>query len=86
MILVLVVTIAHWVYGHSSTLGVQPGQVKKVEALVEDTLCSLARDGLTAEAVESALNTMEFQLREFNTGSFPRGLSLMLAALKVGPV
>ena len=27
------------------------------------------------------MNTIEFQLREFNTGSFPRGLSFMLGAM-----
>ena len=31
--------------------------------------------------VEASLNTIEFQLREFNTGSFPRGLSFMLGAM-----
>ena len=31
--------------------------------------------------VASSMNTIEFQLREFNTGSFPRGLSFMLGAM-----
>ena len=31
--------------------------------------------------MEAALNTIEFRLRENNTGSFPRGLSLMLRSL-----
>jgi hypothetical protein len=30
---------------------------------------------------EAAVNTIEFSLRENNTGSFPRGLSLMLRAV-----
>jgi Zn-dependent M16 (insulinase) family peptidase len=32
--------------------------------------------------VEAALNTVEFQLRESNTGSFPRGIAFMLRALR----
>ena len=31
--------------------------------------------------VASSMNTIEFQLREFNTGSFPRGLSFMLGVM-----
>jgi len=30
---------------------------------------------------KASLNSIEFSLREFNTGSFPRGLSFMLGAL-----
>lgn len=40
----------------------------------------LAREGFTSTAIEAAVNTIEFGLRENNTGSFPRGLSLMLRA------
>ncbi|GAB6036836.1 insulinase family protein [Fundidesulfovibrio butyratiphilus] len=61
--------------------GVDPAQVEKAMTLVRDTLADLARDGLPAPAVEAALNTLEFRLRENNTGSFPRGLSLMLRSL-----
>lgn len=31
--------------------------------------------------IKSSLNTIEFSLREFNTGSFPKGLSLMLGIM-----
>src|SRR5690606_12721297 len=37
--------------------------------------------GLDPAMIEAALNTSEFQMRELNTGSFPRGLLLMLVAL-----
>lgn len=60
--------------------GVGPGDADAVEALILDTLASLARDGFPESAVEAAVNTIEFSLRENNTGSFPRGLSLMLRA------
>lgn len=41
----------------------------------------LAVSGFSASAIEAAVNTIEFSLRENNTGSFPRGLSLMLRAV-----
>lgn len=63
--------------------GVQPENVEKVEALILDTLARLAREGLDADTVAASLNTIEFRLREQNTGRFPRGLFLMLNALTV---
>ncbi|MBN1965508.1 MAG: insulinase family protein, partial [Anaerolineae bacterium] len=53
----------------------------KVEAVIDETLAALVKDGLDPELVEASLNTVEFQLREMNTGSFPRGLALMVAAV-----
>ncbi len=41
----------------------------------------LAASGFSSTAIEAAVNTIEFSLRENNTGSFPRGLSLMLRAV-----
>lgn len=61
--------------------GVHPDKVTKAEALVLDTLNSILEQGIPAEAAEAAINTIEFRLRENNTGSYPRGLSLMLRAL-----
>lgn len=37
----------------------------------------LAQEGFSSSAVEAAVNTIEFSLRENNTGSFPRGISLL---------
>jgi Zn-dependent M16 (insulinase) family peptidase len=48
---------------------------------VLETLDRLAKDGIDRATVEASLNTFEFRLRERNTGSFPRGLALMLDAL-----
>ena len=53
----------------------------QVEELIESTLAQCAKDGFTESAIEAALNTTEFHLRENNTGRFPRGLSLMLRAM-----
>ncbi len=40
-----------------------------------------AEEGFPQSAVEAAMNTIEFSLRENNTGRFPRGLSLMLRSM-----
>jgi len=48
---------------------------------VMKTLAQAATEGFEPDAIEASLNTMEFGLREFNTGGFPRGLSLMLAVM-----
>ncbi|MFH1567092.1 MAG: insulinase family protein, partial [Gemmatimonadota bacterium] len=61
--------------------GVEVGREAAVEQLVLEELARLARDGIEAETVAAALNTTEFRLRENNTGSYPRGLVLMLRAL-----
>jgi presequence protease len=61
--------------------GIDPQRAAEVEALILTTLAQLAADGFSAEAIEAALNTFEFSLRENNTGSFPRGLNLMLRTL-----
>lgn len=60
--------------------GVAPGDAAKVEDLIMAELARLGSEGFPASAVEAAVNTIEFSLRENNTGSFPRGLSLMLRA------
>jgi Zn-dependent M16 (insulinase) family peptidase len=52
-----------------------------VEQLVLATLRSLADEGLHRDDVLAALNSVEFDLRENNTGSYPRGLALFFEAL-----
>jgi Zn-dependent M16 (insulinase) family peptidase len=61
--------------------GVELENTEKVENLILETLKSLVENGIDPETVEAAMNTVEFLLRENNTGSFPRGLALMLRAL-----
>ena len=61
--------------------GINPDNAETVERLVLDTLTQLAEEGIEQEQISAALNTVEFSLRENNTGSFPRGLSLMLRSL-----
>ena len=60
--------------------GARASDAKKIEKLIFDTLEALVRDGIDPDMTAAALNTIEFRLRENNTGSFPRGLSLMLRA------
>ena len=52
-----------------------------VESLILDTLQSLVTDGLDPRTIAASLNTVEFRLRENNTGGFPRGLAVMLRGL-----
>lgn len=61
--------------------GVSEDDIKKVEELVISTLKKLVEEGFETDAVEASMNTIEFSLRENNTGSFPRGLSLMLRSM-----
>jgi hypothetical protein len=61
--------------------GIAPEDGDRVELLILDTLSQLARDGIDGATIEASLNTLEFRLRENNTGSYPRGLVLMLRAL-----
>jgi Zn-dependent M16 (insulinase) family peptidase len=62
--------------------GIDAGDADKVESLITDTMGTLARAGIDPMAIEAALNTIEFSLRENNTGSFPRGIAFMLRALR----
>ncbi|CAN6478466.1 unnamed protein product [Victoria cruziana] len=61
--------------------GVSEDDIQKVEELIMNTLNKLADEGFDEKAVEASMNTIEFSLRENNTGSFPRGLSLMLRSM-----
>ncbi|GFP84559.1 presequence protease 1 chloroplastic/mitochondrial [Phtheirospermum japonicum] len=61
--------------------GVSEDEIGKVEELIMATLRQLAEEGFDSEAVEASMNTIEFSLRENNTGSFPRGLALMLRSV-----
>ena len=53
----------------------------KVGELILQTLASLAQEGIEMDAVEASVNTIEFGLRENNTGNYPRGLFLMISSL-----
>jgi Zn-dependent M16 (insulinase) family peptidase len=62
--------------------GIDPVDADKVERLIADTIGALADKGIDPLTVEASLNTVEFRLRENNTGAFPRGIVFMLRALR----
>jgi Zn-dependent M16 (insulinase) family peptidase len=62
--------------------GIAVKDAEAIEKLVLDTLQDLADNGIDRDMVEAALNSVEFALRENNTGSAPRGLVMMFRALQ----
>lgn len=68
-------------YFSTGLKGIDVADTDKVEALISDTLKDLAQNGIDQEMIEASLNTVEFNLREFNTGGFPRGLAMMIGSL-----
>lgn len=61
--------------------GIKTSDADKVETLVLETLSNLADNGIDKATIEASLNTIEFQLREKNTGRFPRGLLAFIQVL-----
>jgi hypothetical protein len=68
-------------YFSTGLKGMDVADAGRVETLIMETLGRLAGEGIPAETVEASLNTLEFRLRENNTGGYPQGLALMLRAL-----
>lgn len=69
------------IYFSTGLKDIDPENADRLEKLIVEVLGSLRQDGIDPKAIEAALNTIEFRLRENNTGSQPRGLILMLRAL-----
>lgn len=61
--------------------GIAPTTASDVETLIMETLHTLVEEGIEPQAIEAAYNSVEFSLRENNTGRFPRGLAVMLRSL-----
>jgi Zn-dependent M16 (insulinase) family peptidase len=61
--------------------GVEEADIPEVEKLIYDTMEKIAKEGFSDDAIEASINSIEFSLRENNTGRFPRGLSMMLRSL-----
>ena len=68
-------------YYSTGLKGVAADDLFRAEALILDTLRGLAENGIPQEAVEAAVNSVEFAYRENNSGRFPRGLAAMIQAL-----
>ncbi len=69
------------IYFSTGLKGIKAEDAGQVEQLILNTLRNLAQTGIDRGTVEASLNTIEFSLRENNTGSYPRGLIVMLSAL-----
>lgn len=61
--------------------GMTTDAVEKMQKVVDDVLRDIEKNGIPTPMIEASLNTIEFRLRENNTGSFPKGLSLMLRSM-----
>jgi Zn-dependent M16 (insulinase) family peptidase len=61
--------------------GVMPENSGQVEQLIVETLTELADKGLDPDTVAASMNTVEFILREQNTGRYPRGYFVLRQAL-----
>ncbi len=61
--------------------GVLPENFEAVKELIVSTLEGIAEKGFEADLIDAGINSAEFDLRENNTGSYPRGLIVMLRAL-----
>lgn len=61
--------------------GIRENDAPAVQELIIKTLNDLVDNGIETETIEASLNSIEFSLRENNTGSAPRGLVVMLRAL-----
>ena len=61
--------------------GVEIEKIDAVEELILQSLKDIATRGIDLKTIEASMNTVEFVLRENNTGSFPRGLLIMLRSL-----
>ena len=69
------------IYFSTGLKGIEIENSEAIEALIMETLTTLAEKGIDPRTVEAAVNTIEFRLRENNSGHFPQGLNLMLRSL-----
>lgn len=49
----------------------------KVEKVILDTFKSAIENGFKLDSIHAAINTIEFEMRELNTGYYPKGLALV---------
>ncbi len=72
--------LRHFIFS-TGLKGTRKRHAKKIETLIFDTLESLVRDGIDPDMVAASMNTVEFRLRENNTGAYPVGIALMRRVL-----
>jgi Zn-dependent M16 (insulinase) family peptidase len=61
--------------------GVKKEDIDQAESLILESLKTISDNGIDRKTIEASLNTIEFSLRENNTGPYPRGLLVMLRSL-----
>lgn len=66
----------------SGMKGVRKENIEQVEQLILDTLEQEVKEGLDRSTVAASMNTVEFSLRENNTGSYPRGLIVFMRTIR----
>jgi presequence protease len=72
--------LRHFIFS-TGLKGTRKRHAKKIEGLIFDTLESLVQDGIDPDTVAASMNTVEFRLRENNTGAYPVGIALMRRVL-----
>lgn len=72
--------LRHFVFS-AGLKGTRKRHAKKIEKLIFDTLETLVRDGIDRDMIAASMNTLEFRLRENNTGAYPVGIALMQRVL-----
>jgi len=72
--------LRHFIFS-TGLKGTRKRHARKIEKLIFDTLESLAREGIDPNTVAASVNTLEFRLRENNTGAYPVGIALMRRVL-----
>ena len=68
-------------YYSTGLKNIDPAAVPRARELIFGVLRDLSEKGIDPAAVEASVNTIEFALRENNTGRFPRGIAAMVQAL-----
>jgi presequence protease len=62
--------------------GVKEENQDRVINVIDKTLTNIVKNSFDPNRIEATLNSIEFSLRELNTGSYPRGLSMMTTLLQ----
>lgn len=61
--------------------GVKEENFQKVWKIINNSLEDIYKNNFDKKLVDAAINSFEFDLRELNTGNYPRGLIVMFRAL-----
>jgi presequence protease len=72
--------LRHFIFS-TGLKGTRKRHAKRIEKVIFDTLESLVHNGIEPDMVAASMNTLEFHLRENNTGAFPVGIAIMRRVL-----